>query len=161
MMKSLRTGKTDLLSVIFLLVIFSCTDTPESREAPEDQSDALLGTWSNTDLRLVLKNERDSVIVLNQTNWTDVLGILPIVSEFREDSTYTSTYYSPEGEVIMTTSGIWYIRSDSLHMIEREVPNTYHYQVEGDTVTFRGWVDWDQDGEVDDLYEGRQVRQRQ
>lgn len=150
--------------VLILSCLLACESEPNKNEIvsgdlPLPVQELLIGEWKNSSLTLVIDNDVDSTLILNSENWVDILGIQPIVSEFRKDSSYLSTYYSPEGEEIMTSSGIWYVEGDSLFMIEREIPNAYHVRLEGNTAYFRGYIDWDQDGISDDLYEGVQERQ--
>jgi hypothetical protein len=164
-MRRLKMNKLTLvLFSSFMYVLAGCGSEPDKSETiletvPVPLAEQLIGEWKNSSLNLKIHNDTDSTVIIDSENWVEVLGIQPIVSEFKNDSSYLSRYYSPEGEEIMTSTGIWYIRGDSLIMIERQIPNAYHLRMEGNSAYFRGYIDWDQDGVADDLYEGIQVRQ--
>ncbi len=148
-----------ILSVLILTISCSGESESGSKENETNIYSGLVGEWSNIDMHLVLHNDEDSIVDLTLDNWVDVLGIRPILTEFRADSTYVSQYFDPEGQLLTSSTGSWYVIADSLYMLEREVPARYFVALRGDTVLFRSYLDWDQDGSEDDLYEGRQVRQ--
>lgn len=138
--------------LLLLLFIASCSS--------ENLSEKLIGTWENTSLRIDIKlpDGRDSLMVAPEGSWESVLGIKPIVSTFKEDGTFTSEYFSLEGQPMGTESGNWEVRKDSLYLIYAGSDNAYKMVFEGDKVRFTGMIDWGQGGKADDLYDGWQIR---
>ncbi|MTI40775.1 hypothetical protein [Fulvivirga lutimaris] len=150
--------------VLFFALLISCESkkSNENKEVNESMptiSEQLIGKWHNLEIKVVIKkDDGDSVAYVPQDKWEEILNIKPIVTAFNTDSTFVSEYMSLEGEVIMTSAGTWVMEGDSLIMTERGSDNTYLATIKNDTVSFTGYIDWDQDGAMDDLYSGTQIR---
>ena len=152
--------KLTYLIVAAMLIVCSCS--PEKKEETEtvesSSSSSLLGEWRNLTLKVTMKAEVDSVLEVAEGQWEEVLKIQPIRTTFKEDGTYTSEYRSLEDQIMTTATGTWSVSGDELTMEERGVNTTYKFSIDGDIVTFSGQLDWDSDGEADDLYFGTQKR---
>jgi len=122
----------------------------------------LTGKWSNLELKVLVNHasSEDSAytFMVPHGEWEQILNIKPILTEFKSNGTYTSEYRSLQDSLIRETDGTWDIIADTLILIEDGTSSRYHFKIEGSEVTFKGWLDWDQDGEMDDLYSGRQVK---
>lgn len=128
----------------------------EKKTAQEDTAQpGIVGEWRN--LSLIVRMP-DSTVNVPEGQWEAVLGIKPIRTTFNENGTFVSEYRTLEDSVFMTSNGSWEIEGDTLSMVERGTENKYFYSLDGDTVTFRGYLDWDQDGLPNDHYAGKQVR---
>jgi hypothetical protein len=128
-------------------------------ESKPSLSDQIVGEWRNIDINVTIKTETgDSILDVPESKWEEILNIRPIITNYNEDGTYTSEYRTLTDEVMMTTSGYWKVIGDSLQMTERDVPNYYYAEMENGIVKFTGYLDWDGDGENDDLYIGRQKK---
>ena len=131
--------------------------TVEHSEKTEE-SPKVTGTWQNLSMQVEIESEIDSVVDVPVGEWENVLNIKPIVTTFKEDSTFVSEYRNLGDSVFMTSTGVWWIKDDSLYMEEYGMLNVYHIDLKIDTITFTGYLDWDQDGMADDLYSGVQTR---
>jgi hypothetical protein len=160
-----------LHSIFVYLVIFgllSCqSQTSESESSENDQQlfPRIMGEWQN--LSLVVKiqsrdNNPDSSAVFEvpEGQWEEVLQIRPIVTVFLEDSTYSSTYSNLKDSVVNTSTGTWKVKGDSLYLINKEQNTSYYVRFDGNKAEFTGYIDWDQDGNADDLYVGVQKKTR-
>ena len=142
-------------TIIWICILTACNTGDRS-------GDLLIGSWSNIDLE-VLVNQRDPVdsvytFEVLEGDWEQTLNIKPIVTEFRRDGSYRSEYRSLQDSVIREAEGFWKMDRDTLILIEDGTATSYHMELSDGKVTFRGWLDWDQDGKQDDLYSGRQKK---
>ncbi|MBL3655718.1 hypothetical protein [Fulvivirga sediminis] len=148
-----------------MTLILSCS-TPKEKEEKVDASEplplqqTLLGEWRNLTLEVTISDaDSDSYLHVPEGKWEEVFQVKPVRTTFNSDSTYTSEYRSLEDSVIMVNTGIWYIEDDSLVYINRGQKFKYQVLLEDDEAIFKGYVDWDGDGEVDDFYNGKQKKQ--
>jgi hypothetical protein len=123
-------------------------------------TEQLIGSWTNVDLKVSLNHhqEGDSAYQFEvpMGQWEAILNIKPILTDFRDDGSYRSEYRTLEDSLIREVEGNWKFDRDSLILIEAGTATLYHVEVVDSLVIFTGWLDWDQDGEADDLYTGRQ-----
>lgn len=145
--------------LLYLLIItIGCSSGNDEKNAEaETTQPEIIGEWRN--LSMIVRMP-DSTVNVPEGAWEDVLGIKPIRTTFNENGTFVSEYRTLEDSVFMTSNGTWKIEGDTLAMIERGAENKYFYSIDGDTVTFRGYLDWDQDGLPNDHYAGKQLRFR-
>ena len=122
----------------------------------------LIGSWTNVDLKVSLNHhqEGDSAYQFEVPvgQWEAILNIKPILTDFRDDGSYRSEYRTLEDSLIREVEGKWQFNRDSLILIEAGTATLYHVEMVDSLVIFTSWLDWDQDGEADDLYTGRQVK---
>ena len=160
--------------LIFAAVaLCACNESTNQTEVKEPTiKDQLVGTWSNTYLKLELNADgpKDSVKVneVKEENWGEQLGIKPIVTTFKEDGTYGSKYYNLKDSLVRETTGKWTImEGDSLLMTELtpeksefKLHLSFAKKADGktDLARFKGVIDFDMDGKADDLYYGEQKR---
>ena len=90
--------------------------------------------------------------------WEEILKIKPILTTYSEDGSYESEYINLDGTPMQTTRGMWEIDGDSLFLTESSVRTGYHMQWMDGKAKFSGYLDWDSDGEADDLYTGVQIK---
>lgn len=74
-------------TIILICILASCNTSERSDHA-------LLGSWSNIDLEVIV-NQRDPIdsvyrFVVLEGDWEQTLKIKPIVTEFRSDGSYHS-----------------------------------------------------------------------
>lgn len=138
-------------SMLLLASCFSCT-TPQSQEAPAALKDELPGKWRAVNIRIeVADSTAAQVLEIDEKS----LSEKPILWEFEAGNRYRST----SGAGGVQSRGIWNAFGDTLMMIEPKA--TYHYIVafKGKEAIFRATLDWDGDGQENDAYEGRFVRE--
>lgn len=158
----MKTNKV-ILVLLFFIVLAACetkkTETTEDKSDIREVSELLIGQWHNLEIEVVIKREKgDSVAVVPYGKWEEILKIKPIVTSFNPDSTFVSEYRSLDDEIMMTSYGTWFVKGDSLIMSQDGTDNAYFTQIKNDTVSFSGYIDWDQDGEADDFYTGTQIK---
>lgn len=148
------------LYALFFILLIACSSGTEEKQAAElkTANEAIIGEWRN--LSMIVRMP-DSTVNVPEGKWEEVLGIKPIRTTFNENGTFVSEYRTLEDSVFMTSNGTWKIDGDTLAMIERGSENKYYFTVDGDTVIFRGYLDWDQDGLPNDHYAGKQIRYKE
>ncbi|ELR70791.1 hypothetical protein C900_03399 [Fulvivirga imtechensis AK7] len=162
--------KTIAFAFFALVIICSCDPgkKEETTKLPENEEEGthyslkmdMLGEWRNTSMKVKINADKgDSIINVPEGQWEERLKIKPIRTTFKEDGTYTSEYRDLEDVVIMTRTGTWSVKGDTLTMGEEG--NTYSYatRIVGNEAVFEGYIDWDEDGQEDDLYWGKQQKQ--
>lgn len=119
----------------------------------------MLGEWRNIAMKVKIDNgdEQDSIVDVPAGKWEEVLSIKPIRTTFDVNDTYTSEYRDHDDMVIMTRTGTWSVKGDTLIMSEEG--STYTTKISGNVAEFEGYMDWDEDGEEDDYYWGKQQKQ--
>lgn len=157
------------------LSAFSCSEkTTEDKKAetaradvarPMTLSDQMVGEWYNLTM-VVDFNAGDTTpstfpdMKVDSTNWEQTLQIKPIHTTFRSDSTWSSIYRNLADSIVRDVSGIWWFEGDTLvyrTLLPQPYPDERFFtRIEGNVVTFEGFLDFDQDGSMDDRYFGTQ-----
>ena len=120
----------------------------------------MIGEWRNVAMKVTIKGEEaDSVVDVPAGKWEEVLQIQPIRTVYSEDGTYNSEYRDLDDSIIMTSAGTWSVKGDTLIMTEQGKTNYYITTVKEGMAEFDGYVDWDEDGQADDHYWGKQKKQ--
>lgn len=100
----------------------------------------------------------DSVFNIPKGQWEAVLKIKPILTTYLEDGNYNSEYINLDGSPLQTSTGQWRVEGDSLYLTEQGQTTAYFFEWQEGRATFKGYLDWDNDGASDDLYVGVQVK---
>ncbi len=138
-----------------LLVLFVCC----SRTAPDHSNtaaalqDELPGKWRATGVTIHITDS----LTVTQTLQIDeaTLREKPILWEFESGNRYRTT----SGAEGTQARGIWNAFSDTLMMVEPKVTYQYLVNFTANEAIFRARLDWDGDGEEDDAYVGRFIRE--
>ena len=118
----------------------------------------LAGTWQTVHFTVSLSGG-ESEIEIAKDEFQEKLGFAANVGEYHGDSTYEDGYYQQENELLGKTSGTWYVSGDSFTVVQDGgATYSYHLEVKNDTGRFTGFIDYDQDGEVDDLMTSTAVK---
>lgn len=145
--------------VYFLLFgLLGCTAGNKTEETTSEDivlEKVILGQWTNLSMQIQLGSV-DSIVSVPEEQWESILNIKPILTTFNPDGTYDSKYTSLADTVLFTDSGKWEIKLDSLYLTSGDNTTSYKFQFEDPIGTFTGYLDWDNDGENNDLYTGRQ-----
>lgn len=124
--------------------------------------DKLIGTWENTTLNVQTNTAQGQDTTINMMiengQWEEILGIKPIITTYLADGTFKSEYFGLDGEPVGTEEGKWRIRNDSLVLKSGGYDSVYKVIFEDEQARFISYLDWDQDGEADDLYDGWQKK---
>ena len=153
-----------IICFVLMASFFACNFSKPTESSPQvSLSKSIQGKWSNIDLTVIIQtqnNEDTSVTYkVEPGEWEQILQIRPILTEYYEDGSYRSEYRNLNDSLIRVAQGYWEMVGDSLQLMEEQVATRYYLRILGDTATFTGYLDWDQDGKRDDLYQGRQLRQ--
>ncbi|MDX1627608.1 MAG: hypothetical protein R3345_02860 [Fulvivirga sp.] len=147
------------LLVITVIFCCACSGKPDEKAQTDAQMDDpkadLLGEWYNISLIIRMP---DSTFHVPVGRWEEIMQMKPIRTVFKDDGTYYSEYRTLEDSVFMTRTGTWDLRNDSIAWESAGDTTMFYYKVMPDTITFVGFLDWDQDGQEDDHYASRQVR---
>ena len=140
----------------FALALSLCLFGCESK--PGITKEQFIGTWENLNIHATLKMDdgSDSLVIVNEGEWETKLFIKPIVSEFKADGSFTSAYYSPDGDLLNQGNGKWEIRNDSLVLAYDGFTFVYKVTFAADSARFESMLDFDQDGKSDDFYDSWQ-----
>ena len=130
--------------------------------ANQDMEAKLVGTWKNKSIQVKMNSfeNTDSVhwLIVEDNNWESVLNIKPIETTYFEDGRFESVYTDLNDVVLGVESGHWLLVNDSLILKSKHYNNSYSMKWHEDELQFTAWLDWDNDGKKDDLYNGRQVK---
>ncbi|MEP2024127.1 MAG: hypothetical protein ABJH98_19835 [Reichenbachiella sp.] len=145
------------LTLLFLVFILLSCATKKDEPLREEE---LIGKWTNLSLLVTMKRleKEDSILHAREGEWEKVLKIKPIISEFKEDGTFTAQYSNLNEEIIKEDEGKWFIRNDSLVIEVEGNETTYHFTVNNDRVMYKAKLDWDGEGHKNDFYDGVQVK---
>ena len=123
----------------------------------------LPGDWQNIQMEVALTtvngSDSNSVFSADEATWEQVLRIQPILTNYNTDSSYVSEYLDLFGNRIKKFTGRWSVKGDSLiHKQLQPIPATHRFEVKvrHNKAFFKGTIDFDQDGEVDDVYQATQ-----
>ncbi|SMD36311.1 hypothetical protein SAMN04488029_2825 [Reichenbachiella faecimaris] len=122
----------------------------------------LIGTWKNTALKVKMNTfqnqEATKWLTAQRGQWEAVLQIKPIETTYFSDGRFQSTYTGLDNKRLGTEEGYWKLNGDSLILSSDNYNNSYKLEWTGNELRFVAWLDWDQDGNKDDLYDGWQVK---
>ncbi|MEQ9288496.1 MAG: hypothetical protein RIG77_16370 [Cyclobacteriaceae bacterium] len=142
-----------------LLLFIACTSKNDEDGLTKE---SIVGAWENVSLNVKMNTfqNRDTTSYLRapEGKWEEVLKIKPIRTVYLENGEYTSTYRDLSNKVVGESKGTWGIRNDSLVLTAEGVEYTYSVIIENGKARFISLQDWDQDGKVDDLYDGWQKK---
>ncbi|HEX5112898.1 MAG TPA: DUF5004 domain-containing protein [Saprospiraceae bacterium] len=149
------------------IVLVSCGSKHKGGETEKSSiGEHLIGEWQNTYLKVTINSVNglaDSVMVMeaDTTNWEHVVHLKPIRTFFQSDGTYQSDHYAVNDSLLFSAKGTWRVSDDTLIM-QQTSPNMATYrlktEIDNNTVTFSGQLDFDEDGAEDDDYLGTQKK---
>jgi len=125
----------------------------------------MVGKWQNLSMSLTLL-DKDSAFEVPEGKWEETLSIKPIVTTFYKDGTFKAAYFSLRGTLLFSTKGTWKVDNDSLFLTtindpkypDDKVTTAYKITINGNVGTFEGLIDWDEDGNNNELYFGKQEK---
>ncbi|MBL6449010.1 hypothetical protein JMN32_22050 [Fulvivirga sp. 29W222] len=163
--------KNIITLVLVSAFIFSCGNSEKEADehshkrkakAASTLKEDIIGEWRNIAMRVIIRGESaDSVVNVPAGKWEEVLKIQPITTVFNNDGSFSSEYRDLDDAIIMTSTGMWAVNGDTLEMTQEGSTTRYTTKVEGGIVEFEGSLDWDEDGEADDYYWGKQEKQKE
>lgn len=152
------------LLIITTLFIIACQpkktedeNVNGSEPMTEQSSVSILGQWVNLSMT-VKYGSKDSTAVVAAGKWEEVLGIKPILTTYTEDGNFTSEYRNLNDSLVGASKGQWALEGDTLSLTEEGTTTKYHFSFDKNEAVgeFTGYIDWDRDGQSNDLYSGKQ-----
>lgn len=135
-----------------LLVLFpGCSGTAPDNSNTAALQDELPGKWRAVGITIHITDSLATAQTLQIDEAT--LREKPILWEFETGNRYRAT---ANGE---QSRGIWNAFSDTLMMVEPRTTYQYVVNFTEKEAIFRATLDWDGDGEEDDAYVGRFIRE--
>ncbi len=151
--RKLNTVALSAIAIFILNVAITSCNSSGSKQS-------LIGTWENVSLTVGIETQNgsnsSSQLIVNKGEWEKIMKIQPIKTTYLPDGKFTSSYYALDGSPLGKEEGKWFIRNDSLILESTNYSNSYALKFKGNTAQFISKLDWDQDGENDDLYDGWQ-----
>jgi hypothetical protein len=167
--------KRIVVTLMLALSALSCSEKPAAEKQGDSLSvriehsmslrDQMDGEWYNLSM-VVDFNAGDTMLSkfpdmrVDSANWEQTLQIKPIHTTFRSDSTWSSIYRNLADSIVRDVSGIWWFEGDTLvyrTLLPQPYPDErFLTRIDGNVVTFEGYLDFDQDGSMDDHYLGTQ-----
>jgi hypothetical protein len=102
--------------------------------------------------------KKDSIFKVPEGQWENILKIKPILTTYYPEGRYESKYYNLMDSLLFTSEGNWELKGDSLYLKEAGIITTYHVFLDLPKATFTGQLDWDQDGDSAEVYQGVQIK---
>jgi len=135
-----------------LCAISSCAKT--------NNAELIIGEWYNESMIVTIDHGKpeETAFKVPIGSWEEILGIKPILTTYTSDGNYTSVYTDLSGEVSMETFGTWEVKGDSIYLTENDITTAYKFVWMDGKAEFTGFLDWDEDGLLDDLYSGIQIK---
>lgn len=138
-----------------LMVLLAACGTERATSVTEQE---VIGTWLNESMHITYVG-RDSVFEVPAGTWEASLNIKPIETTYNEDHTFVSNYYSLSDTLLGSNEGTWQLKGDSLGLTSEGLTTWYLFTFKNNKGTFEGMLDWDQDGDPNELYQGVQIKQ--
>ena len=150
---------SNLLFCVGLIFIFGCGDGNKSEN---DITNNITGKWDLNSFEVTVKvSENEMKLEGNKTNMRDIGGYNANTTIFLPTGQYEETYWLDNDSIMFQPSGNWKDNGDSVLILQNdpsEAVQAFLVKFKGDTMTFSGMVDWDQDGESDDEYHGTYIK---
>ncbi|MEZ4686802.1 MAG: hypothetical protein R3B47_12265 [Bacteroidia bacterium] len=158
-----------------LLLLAACGSSPgaESKTGPAFElpagplvddalTNTIIGTWESHSLSITMPTHggSDSTFFLRITpeNWQAEMGTRPIKTWFLANGEYYAEYYDLQGNLINRPRGYWGVDGNILMYDEQEPAQNRFFQevlyLEKDLFQFSFTMDYDGDGEADDIAVG-------
>lgn len=155
--------KNFLLIIGLLIALFACKRDPVpeaslNAASQEDLKTAIIGRWDTSYVLVSMKSINNSNVdgtmeVQTQKNKA-IINKTKVQSVFREDGTYLSEYRDENKKLVIKSAGKWSTQGKTL-ILNQEFPKQktlrYETTIEKNFAEFRSQVDFDKDGETDDL----------
>ncbi len=125
----------------------------------------MVSKWQNLSISLT-SLDKDSVFEVPPGKWYKTLSVNRIVTTYYEDSTFKAAYFSLCGTPLFSTKDTGKVDSDSLLLTttndpkypDDKVTTAYKITIHENVGAFEGLIDWDEDGNNNELYLGKQER---
>ncbi len=125
----------------------------------------LIGKWEQVSATVETdalgKGKQGQIIEVDGLNWDEQMHVNTIRTFFKEDHTYMMEFRNAQDSLVNVQEGHWELTGDSLFLDQtRPKWASYEYKLSLDhqKVELQSILDWDGDGQKDDLYSGVQKK---
>ena len=148
-----------------LFTLFACSRTPvapaheEPSAAGTDIKSSLVGMWQMNSLVVgfdtIHNTQMSCVLQIDCDQWKEKLKLQPIQTLFSPNKTYISAYCTDEGKIIRFTTGRWEVEKNQLkihQLFPSDKQMNYRIDLTDGCAQLRSKMDFDEDGNTDDLF---------
>ncbi len=141
-----------------LIFVISCKSEiqPTKSSASPIQASNLQGIWENVEIKVEVKNDSSYLFIVEEDDWQNILQIRPTQSYFYPDQTYRQVFIGLDNSILDTKKGSWFLNQDTLTITLPEDTLKYSVRLQKGMLLMRGQVDWNSDGQKNDIYFGKQ-----
>lgn len=140
-----------ILTIIAVLFLASCASSKVLL------TETLTGSWQAEKIRIKMNGvrgtEKDSVVIMEQSEFKEIMGFDDNYARYKENGDYTMIYTGISDTVTLKITGKWHIEGDSL-IIDQITPQerTMKYELKSKKgkAIMTGLIDFDNDGIEDD-----------
>ncbi|MCB0636597.1 MAG: hypothetical protein KDC54_08265 [Lewinella sp.] len=123
-----------------------------------DLKKELPGAWQTIRINVAVNTAdgRDTFVMneLTEEVWSRAFGMQPPVYYFQPDQKYRVEHRTLNDDLFSLERGIWNVFGDTLMLITDSATYQYRVRLRDGMASFRGFRDWDEDGQEDDEYQG-------
>lgn len=157
--------KNVLLVFGLFFALLACNNNPvpdanleTTAESSSDLKSALIGRWDTNYVLVAMKSvnnsKMDGTMEVQPHKQTQEPCQTKVQSVFLENGTYLSEYRDENKKLIIKSAGKWSAEGNTL-ILNQEFPKTktlrYEATIGNNVAEFRSTIDFDHDGEADDL----------
>ncbi len=141
-----------------LIFVISCKseDQPVKNSASSVPESNLQGIWENVEIKVEVKDDSSYLFIVEEDDWQNILQIRPTQSYFYPDQTYRQVFIGLDNSILDTKKGTWLLNQDTLTIALPEDTLQYSVRLQKGMLLMRGQVDWNSDGQKNDIYFGKQ-----
>lgn len=139
-------------------LIYACApNTPEPEQvATNDLDSKLPGTWEVKYMKIEVDSyqnlDTNFVFEVGEELWERQYAVRPFRTYFAQDSTFRTVRRGLNGNTMSEDRGLWKIFGDTLMLIQPNATLQYKVLIENGQAKWAGVIDWDLDGQDDDVY---------
>lgn len=141
-----------------LIFVISCKleDQTVKNSASPVQESNLQGIWENVEIKVEVKDDSSYLFVVEEDDWQNILQIRPTQSYFYPDQTFRQVFIGLDNSILDSKKGTWGLNEDILTIALPEDTVQYSIRLQKGMLLLRGQVDWNSDGQKNDIYFGKQ-----
>lgn len=141
--------------LIFVISCKSEDQTVKNSAIPVQESN-LQGIWENVEIKVEVKDDSSYLFVVEEDDWKNILQIRPTQSYFYPDQTFRQVFIGLDNSILDSKKGTWGLNEDILTIALPEDTVQYSIRLQKGMLLLRGQVDWNSDGQKNDIYFGKQ-----
>ncbi len=150
--------KNNILLFILSIFLVACgTENNRTEEASVTMRKDFYGVWQGVSLKVNINAGLDiadsvSIFEIQEQQWEKTLSVKPVLTYYFPDSTYRQEFIALDGVVYDSIRGLWNVIGDTLILISPQATYQYKFKINEGLSEYKGYIDWDSDGQEDDEY---------